>query len=112
MSKPDLVDKGAESSVLGVIANRAKALKHGYVMLKNRSQEDLDGNMTIDEARRAEQDWFARSKYAGGGNRLGVGALTEALTALLVGLGLLACACGPAEPGAGGVAVDRRRRLP
>jgi hypothetical protein len=84
LTKPDLVDKGAESCVLSVLANRAKPLQHGYVMLKNRSQEDLDGKMTIDQARKAEQDWFAASKYAGDSNRLGVGALTEALTELLV----------------------------
>ena len=84
LTKPDLVDKGAESGVLGVLANRVKPLKHGYAILKNRSQADLDSEMTIDEARMAEQDWFAVSPYAGGGNRLGVGALTEALTELLV----------------------------
>ena len=38
LTKPDLVDKGAESGVLGVLANRAKPLKHGYAMLKNRSK--------------------------------------------------------------------------
>ena len=84
LTKPDLVDKGAESGVLGVLANRAKPLQHGYVMLKNRSQGDLDGAMTIEQARQAEHDWFAASKYACDGNRLGVGALTEALTELLV----------------------------
>jgi len=39
--------------------------------------------MTLDEARQKEQEWFAASKYVGDGNRLGAGALTEALTELL-----------------------------
>ena len=37
LTKPDLVDKGTESGVLGILANRVKPLKHGYVMLRNRS---------------------------------------------------------------------------
>lgn len=37
LTKPDLVDKGGESGVLGILANRVKPLKHGYVMLRNRS---------------------------------------------------------------------------
>ena len=83
LTKPDLVDKGNESQWLAVLANETKPLKHGYVMMKNRSQQDLDNKMTIDEARKSESEYFAQSKYIGNGNRLGAGVLTEALTDLL-----------------------------
>ena len=41
LTKPDLVDKGGESEVAAVLSNITKPLKHGYVMVKNRSQEML-----------------------------------------------------------------------
>jgi interferon-induced GTP-binding protein Mx len=33
LTKPNLVDKGAEYEVINVLANRAKPLLHGYCML-------------------------------------------------------------------------------
>ena len=84
LTKPDLVDKGGESEVMKVLTNETKPLRHGYFMLKNKSQEQLqDDTIQRSEARHAERTWLANSKYAGS-DRLGVGVLQLALTDLLV----------------------------
>ena len=70
--------------VLAVLDNKAKPIKHGYVMLKNRGQKDVDSGMTLAEARAAEMDYFDGSKYKGENRHLGAGVLTSRLTKLLV----------------------------
>eukprot|EP00947_MAST-08B_sp_MAST-8B-sp1_P002762 g2762.t1 len=86
LTKPDLVDKGGEQDVIAVLANRMVELKHGFVMVKNRGQDDLNKELTIEQARKNETNWFkgAGSLYAEDGNRVGVDALSNALTDLLV----------------------------
>ena len=79
LTKPDLVDEGAENTVIEVLSNRAKKLKHGYVMVKNRSQADAGKTHSASN----EQAYFKSSPFWGQG-RLGVDELTEALTELLV----------------------------
>eukprot|EP00729_Bicosta_minor_P022546 gene22546-20645_t len=84
LTKPDLVDKGGEGEIVGVLSNQSKPLRHGYVMVKNRGQEDLQNGMSMDEHRRSEQAFFASSPYNKPGHRFGVDALSTALTELLV----------------------------
>ena len=85
LTKPDLVDEGGEPEVLEVLNNRKKPLLHGYYMLKNRSQKELEADIGIRAARESERCWLAASLYAASGvGRLGVEALTAALTELLV----------------------------
>ena len=84
LTKPDLVDKGGENEVIGVLSNNTKPLQHGYVMLKNRSQAELSQEVTLEEARAKELEYFEQSAYKDGDHRLGVQALTTALTELLV----------------------------
>ena len=86
LTKPDLVDKGGEQDVIAVLANRMVELKHGFVMVKNRGQDDLNKKLTIEQARENETNWFkgAGSLYAKDGNRVGVDEISNALTDLLV----------------------------
>mmetsp|Transcript_26171 Transcript_26171/g.30995 ORF Transcript_26171/g.30995 Transcript_26171/m.30995 type:complete len:678 (+) Transcript_26171:20-2053(+) len=86
LTKPDLIGPGSESEVLAVLNNERKPLKLGYIMVKCRSQKDLDNGMTPQEARKAEQaffdehpDWKEFRKPV-----LGVAKLTNVLTTLLV----------------------------
>lgn len=58
LTKPDLVDKGAEHEVLNIVQNVRKPLKLGYVMVKNRSQAELTSK-TLQDAIRSEEDYFA-----------------------------------------------------
>ena len=84
LTKPDLVDRGAESEVRDVLENRTKPLLHGFYMLKNKSQEQLNGKtLTQQESRDAELSYFSTSKYSDS-DRLGVEVLRSALTHLLV----------------------------
>jgi len=85
LTKPDLVDKGSEHEVIEVLSNHTKPLNHGYVMVKNRSQTELDAAASIEQARKSELEYFKNSPYSKHpDHRLGVDALTTALTELLV----------------------------
>lgn len=85
LTKPDLVDAGGEAEVLGVLSNITKPLKHGYFMVKNRSQKESDDGVSLDAARAKEMEWFEETLYVKRRNVLGVKALTSALSSLLVG---------------------------
>ena len=51
LTKCDLINPGGEDEVMAVITNVRKPLKLGYVMLKNRSQKELNENISNKEAR-------------------------------------------------------------
>lgn len=87
LTKPDLVGAGSEAEVLAVLRNERKPLKLGYVMVKCRSQKDLDNGVSPEEARASEHlffdehpDWREVKKR----ELLGVTQLTHQLTNLLV----------------------------
>jgi interferon-induced GTP-binding protein Mx1 len=85
LTKPDLVDDGAERQVVQVLANVTKPLKHGYFMVKNRSQKDLNEKKSWEEAKEEEALYFKTSPYTQvAPDNLGVGSLAAALTDLLV----------------------------
>jgi interferon-induced GTP-binding protein Mx1 len=86
LTKPDLIGPGSESEVLAVLNNERKPLKLGYIMVKCRSQRDLDNGVTPQEARESEvaffndhPDWKQVRKPV-----LGISRLTHVLTNLLV----------------------------
>ena len=72
---------------MNVLANRTKPLRHGYFMLKNRSQEELKAQegtaVPRADARGSELSWLKASQYKAS-DRLGVQVLQTALTELLV----------------------------
>lgn len=84
LTKPDLVDEGGEGEVIKVLKNQAKPLLHGYFMVKNRAQKELDNDKKSEDAGADELKWLQSSKYAVipgiGASRRGVPALTTALT--------------------------------
>lgn len=86
LTKPDLVGPGSESEVMSVLRNERKPLKLGYVMVKCRSQRDLDRGVTPRQARVDEAKFFSEHPDWGQVTRpiLGVQKLTERLTKLLV----------------------------
>lgn len=79
MTKLDLVDRGAEQKLLEVFENKRIPLKHGYFMVKCRTQEDINNNIELsksirirfvscsihyhilDEALRKEEQFFTKS---------------------------------------------------
>ena len=84
LTKPDLVDKGGEGEVLQVLTNIKRPLQHGYFMLKNRSQEQLNKKVSFKEAKESEMEFFKTSPYSDYRSQLGIEALQSALAELLV----------------------------
>lgn len=62
ITKPDLIDDGAEEEVAVVLANKRKPLKLGYVMVKNRSQREVEEHVSVREARENEAAFFAQHR--------------------------------------------------
>lgn len=58
LTKIDLINPGGEEEVLAVVNNIRKPLALGYIMVKNRSQLDLNRNMTTTQARESEVQFF------------------------------------------------------
>lgn len=56
LTKIDLMDRGTNAS--DVLNNRKYPLKLGWVGVVNRSQQDIDGNKSLDQARGAEKAFF------------------------------------------------------
>ncbi len=86
VTKPDLVDSGGENEVIAVVKNIRKPLKLGYVVVKCRSQADIDSGLDMKDAAAAEQSFFRlNSSFASlPPDVMGVSNLTQRLTNLLV----------------------------
>lgn len=56
LTKVDLVDRGA--SVRDELLNKVHQLKHGYIGVINRSQDDIKTNKSFRDAYRAEKEFF------------------------------------------------------
>nr|AMW93071.1 myxovirus resistance 1 protein [Hypsignathus monstrosus] len=59
LTKPDLVDKGTEHRVVDVVRNLVCPLKKGYMIVKCRGQQDVQGQLSLAEALRKEKAFFA-----------------------------------------------------
>ena len=59
ITKPDLIDKGAESSVLELLMNRKKKLRLGYHVVRCRGQSDLNNSLSIQQGLENEATFFA-----------------------------------------------------
>lgn len=56
LTKIDLMDRGTHAS--DVLNNKKYPLKLGWVGVVNRSQQDIDGNKSLQQARDAEKAFF------------------------------------------------------
>jgi hypothetical protein len=87
LTKPDLIDKGGEAKVADVLANETRPLRYGYIMVHNPSQDDLNRNISAEEASANEDAFFNThpvfnaNTFAG---RIGKTALAQQLQPLLV----------------------------
>ena len=59
LTKPDRLEKGAEGKKLDVLMGRAFVLKMGYWVVRNRTPDELLRNVTFEESRRNEREFFA-----------------------------------------------------
>ncbi|XP_007945510.1 interferon-induced GTP-binding protein Mx2 [Orycteropus afer afer] len=60
LTKPDLVDKGDEKSVLNMVQNLTYYLKKGYMIVRCRDQQEIMDNLNLAEATKREINFFQR----------------------------------------------------
>ena len=78
LTKLDIMDRGTDAR--DVLEGSTAPLRHGWIAVVNRAQADLDGNVSMGEARRREAEFFrSKHEYAGLKN-IGMDALTHKLT--------------------------------
>jgi GTP-binding protein EngB required for normal cell division len=58
ITKPDLVDQGAEDAVIKLLCNETKARKLGYHAVRCRGQKDLKNGTSIKDGLQQEKDFF------------------------------------------------------
>ena len=86
LTKPDTIGEGNEEEVLQVVQGLRKPLKLGYLMVKNRSQKQIDEGITLMEARDFEVSFFRDHTHFGSidPSFFGVQNLMSRLTSVLV----------------------------
>jgi len=86
LTKPDLVGDGNEQEVIKVLTNTRKPLRLGYVMVKNRSQKEIENGVTYQQAKENESMFFSNHLYFSRLSKsfFGVENLTKRLTTVLV----------------------------
>ncbi|XP_042571677.1 interferon-induced GTP-binding protein Mx-like isoform X2 [Cyprinus carpio] len=62
LTKPDLIDKGTEKSVLAIVHNEVIPLCKGYTMVKCRGQQQID-DISLEQATQIERDFFQNHDY-------------------------------------------------
>ena len=62
LTKPDLIDPGAESDVVELLKGRNLSFALGLHMIKSRGQAALDQQVTLEEGLREEADYFDRTE--------------------------------------------------
>ncbi|NXC15059.1 MX protein, partial [Corythaeola cristata] len=63
LTKPDLVDRGTEGSVIKIIRNLVIPLKKGYMIVKCRGQQDIHDKLALATAIQQERKFFETHKY-------------------------------------------------
>uniref|UniRef100_A0A8D0KPD4 MX dynamin like GTPase 1 n=1 Tax=Salvator merianae TaxID=96440 RepID=A0A8D0KPD4_SALMN len=63
LTKPDLMDRGTEVTVVNIVRNQIIPLKKGYMIVKCRGQQDIQSNVSLASALKDEQEFFENHKY-------------------------------------------------
>uniref|UniRef100_A0A673GXA9 Interferon-induced GTP-binding protein Mx-like n=1 Tax=Sinocyclocheilus rhinocerous TaxID=307959 RepID=A0A673GXA9_9TELE len=58
LTKPDLVDKGMEETVIKTVNNQVIPLKKGYMIVKCRGQQDINEKLDLVQALKKERQFF------------------------------------------------------
>ncbi|XP_065110264.1 interferon-induced GTP-binding protein MxB-like [Paramisgurnus dabryanus] len=58
LTKPDLVDKGTEETVIDIVHNEVINLTKGYMIVRCRGQKEILDEVTLDEATETEKAFF------------------------------------------------------
>jgi dynamin 1-like protein len=83
LTKLDLMDHG--TNALDILSGRVYPLKLGFIGVVNRSQQDIQGNKSLAEALKSEQDFFRHHPaYRNMANRCGTQFLAKSLNSTLM----------------------------
>ncbi|NXY68680.1 MX protein, partial [Glareola pratincola] len=63
LTKPDLVDRGTEESIVNIIRNQVVPLKKGYMIVKCRGQQDIHNKLALAAAIQQERKFFESHKH-------------------------------------------------
>ncbi|XP_052650616.1 interferon-induced GTP-binding protein Mx-like isoform X2 [Harpia harpyja] len=63
LTKPDLVDRGTEESIINIIRNLVIPLKKGYMIVKCRGQQDIHNKVALAAAIQQERKFFETHKH-------------------------------------------------
>ncbi|XP_048248476.1 interferon-induced GTP-binding protein Mx-like [Haliotis rufescens] len=63
LTKPDLLDKGAESGVVRILNNKEFTLSKGYIIVKCRGQEAISDGQSLKQALEVEEDFFKSHRH-------------------------------------------------
>jgi len=63
LTKPDLVDKGTEETVVEIVHNEVIQLSKGYMIVKCRGQKEITEKVSLSEAIEREKDFFKNHAY-------------------------------------------------
>nr|DBA34534.1 TPA: hypothetical protein GDO54_002085 [Pyxicephalus adspersus] len=63
LTKPDLVDKGAEADIVDVVRNLSYPLKKGYMIVKCRGQSEIQGKLSLKNAIDNEKTFFENHEH-------------------------------------------------
>lgn len=58
LTKPDLVDKGTEETVVDIVHNEVIPLKKGYMIVRCRGQKEIMEKVSLSEATEREKAFF------------------------------------------------------
>mmetsp|Transcript_28903 Transcript_28903/g.89335 ORF Transcript_28903/g.89335 Transcript_28903/m.89335 type:complete len:647 (+) Transcript_28903:776-2716(+) len=86
LTKPDILEPGKNEEVVAVLKNLRKPLKLGFVMVKNRSQYQIQQGISLESALKIEEDFFLSHPVFSrlDPRLLGVRSLVTSLAKLLV----------------------------
>ncbi|TKY88025.1 hypothetical protein EX895_003121 [Sporisorium graminicola] len=83
LTKLDLMDQGTHA--LDILTGRVYPLKLGFIGVVNRSQQDINGNVSMLAARRAEEEFFrSHAAYKNIAHRCGTKFLAKSLNQVLM----------------------------
>ncbi len=83
LTKLDLMDSGTHA--LDILTGRVYPLKLGFIGVVNRSQQDINGNVSMLSARRSEEEFFANHPaYRNISHRCGTKYLAKTLNSVLM----------------------------
>ncbi|KAK2881494.1 hypothetical protein Q8A67_018762 [Cirrhinus molitorella] len=63
LTKPDLIDQGAETDVLNIVLGKVVPLSKGYIIVRCRGQSDINNKIPLDKAIDKEIEFFTNHRY-------------------------------------------------